>query len=221
LRSCRLGVLGFLLELLLESRELLLLRFEQRALVCLEPCNLLAERCDLIGGGGRLPCGLLWRWLEEELTGKRGFQRPLLPPVALNTSLRRHYHVADARASASMTEQSRSMGCCGQCRQAIQAGGVDDHHAGGGLDPGEAAPHIERPADLREIGGERIVAAGIEKHDAIVALHHVLQHEVELDGLEIEIGFGFEQRIDRSEEVPLIDLQAVASIIEESDIGAA
>ena len=50
--------------------------------------------------------------------------------------------------------------------------------------------------------------------------HHLLQHEVELDGLEIEIGFGFELGVDGSEEVPLIDLQAVAGIEEKPDIGA-
>ena len=51
--------------------------------------------------------------------------------------------------------------------------------------------------------------------------HHLLQHEVELDRLEIEIGFGFELGVDRSEVVLLIDLQAMAGIIEEADIGAA
>ena len=101
-------------------------------------------------------------------------------------------------------------------------GGVDDHHAGGGLDAGEPAPDIERPADLREIGGKRVVAAGIEEDEAGRGVpHHVLQHEVELDGFEIEVGFGFELRIDRREEVPLVDLQTVAGIIEEADIGAA
>jgi hypothetical protein len=47
-----------------------------------------------------------------------------------------------------------------------------------------------------------------------------LEHEVELDGLEIEIGVGFECGVNGRQKVAAVDLEAVARIEEKSDIGA-
>ena len=73
---------------------------------------------------------------------------------------------------------------------------------------------------LREFLRERIVAASVEEDEARAgAAQHLLQHEVEFDRLEVEIGFGSQLGVDRSEVVLLVDLQAMAGIVEQAHIG--
>jgi hypothetical protein len=82
-------------------------------------------------------------------------------------------------------------------------------------------PNINGAARLLQIGGKRVVAASVEEDDAGRDIaQHLLQHEVELDRLEIEIGFGSELGVHGSKKVLAVDLEPVTGIIEEADIGA-
>jgi hypothetical protein len=89
------------------------------------------------------------------------------------------------------------------------------------FDPREAATDLNRAACRGEGGDERIVAASVEEHhrDPAVALK-LLQHEVELDCLEVEVGIGLKLGVHGREEVLSVDLEAVAGIEEEAYIGA-
>src|SRR5690348_9415225 len=96
-----------------------------------------------------------------------------------------------------------------------------DHHADRLVDPRKAAADLDRAARCGKRGGERVVAAGIEEYhrDAAVALE-LFEHEVELDGLEVEIGIRLELGVHRREEVLAVDLEAVPGIEEKTDVGA-
>jgi len=73
----------------------------------------------------------------------------------------------------------------------------------------------------REIAREWIVAAGIEEHDAGLALAfklHLLQHKVERNGFKIEITLALQLSIDRHEMVAARHLQSVAGIEQQAGV---
>ena len=105
----------------------------------------------------------------------------------------------------------------------VRLGGVDNHHAGGGLDARKAATDIEGPANLGKLGGKRVVAAGIEEHEIhplLVGLHD-RQDLVDIDRFDLEIGRGFEFCVDGDGVVAAGDLQAVPREEEQRHLGAA
>lgn len=211
-------------ELRLHLDQLLLLRLEQSPLVGLEPRDLGAKRSDLLGGRGHRR---LWARLEIELASKRGALERALLAAGLLQHVIPHidHHVADARAfRIDVTQQGRGEGAVAAGaveRHLAGLGGVDDHHARRRLDARKPAADGDRTAYLGEAGGKRIVAAGIEKDDAGRRVpHHLFQHQFQLHRLEIEIGFGAELGVDWSEEIAAVDLEAVAGIVKEADIGA-
>src|SRR5216683_2132459 len=87
-------------------------------------------------------------------------------------------------------------------------GRVRHERAVRGVDDGKAAPR--GLVDRRE----RIVAAGIQDHDAGLARNRGqrVHHVGEPRRLERHVGFALDLRIDRHEEVLAVDLQAVAGI---------
>ena len=73
-----------------------------------------------------------------------------------------------------------------------------------------------------QIARKRIVAAGIEEHDIGLvgaAELHLLQNEIEIDGVEVEVALVLQLGIDRNEVVAPGDLQPVSRIEEDSDVG--
>jgi hypothetical protein len=77
----------------------------------------------------------------------------------------------------------------GSSEWAVAAGAVERHLAGlGGVNVTRARPRPKRAACLREIGGKRIITAGMRKTMLVAALRTILlQREAELDGFKIEI----------------------------------
>ena len=78
------------------------------------------------------------------------------------------------------------------------------------------------PMERARFRAKRIVAAGVEEHDVGLvgaAELHLLQDEVEVDGVEVEIALALHAGIDGHEIVAPGDLQAVAGIEEDGDVG--
>jgi hypothetical protein len=103
-------------------------------------------------------------------------------------------------------------------------GGIHDEGAksgGGGRQP---ATDASRAGAHRtgEIARERVVAAGIENDDAGLALAidlHLAEYEIELHGLELQVAFAFEFGVGGHEVVLRADLQPVAGVEKQRDIG--
>ena len=93
-----------------------------------------------------------------------------------------------------------------------------------GSDAGETAAHRARARahGARQVLGQRIVPAGIEEHQVgLGAALHLLQHQIDRHGLEVEIALGVETGIDRGDVVLPRHLQAMAGIEEQRHVGAA
>ncbi len=73
-----------------------------------------------------------------------------------------------------------------------------------------------------DLGGERIVAAGIEEHQLDLGVAHgLVEREVDVDrGTELDVHFGFDVGIDRQQIVSAVDGDAVAGIEKYRDVGA-
>ena len=89
-----------------------------------------------------------------------------------------------------------------------------------------ARPDLHRDAAGRgvrlDLGGERIVAAGVEEHQLDLGVAHgLVEREVDIDGgAELDVHFGFDVGIDRQQIIGAVDGDAVAGIEEHRDVGA-
>ena len=87
-----------------------------------------------------------------------------------------------------------------------------------------ARPRLDRAGaraePARQVRRQRIVAAGVEENDVgpRVGLH-AAQHQIEIDGAEIEIGLGLDLGVDRHEIVLAGDLQSVAGVEQQRHVG--
>ena len=104
------------------------------------------------------------------------------------------------------------------------AGGERDQRAFTGFHFGEARFHRNAAGSL---GGadpcrERIVAAGVEKHQFDLGVRHgLLQRDVDIDGgAELDVHLRFEVGIDRQQIIGAVNGDAVAGVIEQRDVGA-
>ena len=92
----------------------------------------------------------------------------------------------------------------------------------GRLDLGQALPDRARSDRALHGPGERIVAAGVENHQAeFLGRLDRDQDAVEREALVIDVGVAFQPRIDRDQVVPAVHLDAVAGVIDHRDIGIA
>ncbi len=104
------------------------------------------------------------------------------------------------------------------------AGGERDQRAFAGF-------HLRKPRLHRhaagggirlDLGGERIVAAGIEEHQLDLGVAHgLVEREIDIDrGAQFDIHFRFDVGIDRQQIIGAADGDAVAGIEEYRDVGA-
>jgi hypothetical protein len=73
-----------------------------------------------------------------------------------------------------------------------------------------------------DLGGKRVVAAGIEKHQLnLGVIHGLVEREIDVDRVaELDVHFGFDVGVDRQQIVGAIDGDAMAGIEEHRDVGA-
>ena len=85
--------------------------------------------------------------------------------------------------------------------------------------PRPAAPD-RVPSRARQVRRQRIVAAGVEEDDVGARVgFHAAQHEIEVDGAEVEIGLGLDLCVDRHQIVLAGDLQSVAGVKQQRHVG--
>jgi hypothetical protein len=112
----------------------------------------------------------------------------------------------------------------------VRAGPVGRHHAGRGRegDIGAADRRVDgRKPAARQLARraqallERILAAGVEEdeRDARVALH-LLEHDREIERLEVDITVAVDIGADRQNPVLALGLERVTRIVEEARVGA-
>ena len=79
---------------------------------------------------------------------------------------------------------------------------------------------MERAHRPREIARKRVVAAGIEENQARLRLTlHLLEHERERQGLEVDVPFIGQTRIDRDELVLPTHLNAMPGVEKQGHVG--
>ena len=107
--------------------------------------------------------------------------------------------------------------CPGPVAKAIRVPSPDFHFGKTGLHRHAAGRRIRL-----DLGGERIVAAGIEEHQLDLGVAHgLVEREIDVDGgAELDVHFRFDVGIDRQQIVGAVHRDAVSGIEEYRDIGA-
>ena len=105
-----------------------------------------------------------------------------------------------------------------------RAGGKCDQRAFAGFHFGKPGLNVDAAGGLggADFRGERVVAAGVEKHQLDLGVAHGLfECDIDVDGsAELDVHFGFEVGIDGQQIVGAVHRDAVAGIEEQRDIGA-
>ena len=106
-----------------------------------------------------------------------------------------------------------------------RAGRKRDQRAFAGFHFGKAGLHRHAAGGRRvglDLGGERIVAAGIEQHQLDLGVAHgLVEREVDVDGgAKLDVHFRFDVGVDRQQIIGAADGDAVAGIEEHRDVGA-
>ena len=104
-------------------------------------------------------------------------------------------------------------------------GGEGDQGAFAGLHFRKAGLHRHaagRPGIGLDLGGKRIVAAGIEEHQLDLGVAHgLVERQIDVDGgAELDVHFRFDVGVDRQQIVHAADGDAVAGVEEHRDVGA-
>ena len=103
------------------------------------------------------------------------------------------------------------------------AGGKRDQRAFAGLHLGKALSAPRRCGSRSlDLGGKRIVAAGIEEHQLDLGVAHgLVERQVDVDRrAELDVHLGFDVGVDRQQVVGAADRDAVAGVEEHGDVGA-
>ena len=103
------------------------------------------------------------------------------------------------------------------------AGGKRNQRAFAGLHFGEALLHRHAAGRVRlDLGGERIVAAGIEEHQLDLGVAHgLVERQVDIDRRpQLDVHLRLDVGIDRQQVVGTADRDAVAGVEEYGDVGA-
>ncbi len=109
-------------------------------------------------------------------------------------------------------------------RGLARAGRERDQRAFAGFHFGKAGSdrHAAGRRVRLDLGGERIVAAGVEEHQLDLGVAHgLVERQVDVDGgAKLDVHFRFDVGIDRQQIVGAADGDAVTGIEEHGDIGA-
>ncbi len=180
------------------------------------------------GGGGELPeqrlrRGAVLAGRELELTG----QGRVLPRDLVAAGRRQHvlahrdHHRGDVLAGRVEVPEQR-LG-----EEAVPPEAVVGDVVGLGREGEEEARGVAYPGEPVALrgerwrrGGERVGAAGVEEDEVDPRrAFELVADVVEPDGPVLDVGPAPEARVHRDEEVPAVDLEAVAGVVEERSVG--